>query len=1214
MRLRFAWAGPLQLLAVLACGACGQEEHGTKWDIGDPPPPRSSTDECVISADCPDGLHCDLGECIQECNTEKVCQNGESCSARARCLSEGTPDEDPPPVTESLGTLTVSPEDVSLTEADTSFEIVLTATGDETVSYRVELSGAHLSVATARGEFEGELTLTVQVDPSRAASASASGGVRIVTSLGEVYVPAPINIGVSGRYAGRLSYKAGPIALGDVQFAVDVEESNGDVMVRVDPEASLLFPEGAFDITGTGTYSPTSGLAFTVQHAVEESFGGSRNTFRRALGRSVTFTLQKTDTGRLEGAFEEGVYGLFANTVTVEGTVLLARVPGANVEPIEISPAIDLPANAANVPDPMTLFNAEGDTSPWTASACAPFAALSLAALETTTASYYRLHDTLQNQDGLELLTLEDSCAEEVAAASTAAWGDLSPTCGFPPMMACALLELMSYSASDPDAAEQFNVSVARLLSPGLLAAHGKLVESLTDSFALAGVTAQRARLDEARELLARPVAFALQPELLERLGQLPVSSLRGDPKPSEADSVDDPTRVDYPAVRALARLFELQATLDADDARLSAAESPEDQALRLEVAQERALLGYFEVVTIAGLLEEWGSVPSSIGNQFIGMLTELDAGYQSLRQGPSVFGAPPGFIPFVYDPARAGAAPTNFEQYQQQFASVFSQQSKDEADFLSVTRQIEQNLSELTQEQENVASQFDLRIQALCGDGFDVNAAGFSDTGCNGGQAGELALDIELAREQEKAALGRMEGIKTKIGIEEGRLAQVMDISGRKLQFIHNATAERSALNLAEGVLNTVKASLDMSSEGNIGNLFLPGALAPVATGIEIQRTLVNDARIRLEGAEQSFFESANMEEKEVDSAAQIESMFVDLNQLALEAAQYELGIQQARLRLANAVSEAKRLWEQKQRVEARLEQLTLGDQQYRVLQEEAALDAVWSRLTAYRHMFLLGRALEYEINTPISDDDGATLSSIVMSATNANELEELQTCYTQLFGQYREVYGNPQPFSTDISVRELLGVTGSREDEVTGKLISAGEQFRNLLLRSENFDGTGAVGVEFTTNLDPGNGLWSASVCDDKLTSVQVQLVGDFLGDSEAEVKLELSGVGLVRRCYSDELVSWQLDESVARPANIQAGVNDYGLENNNLFGNPVARSTWKLTIPAGAQAPANDDLDLTKLEDIVIRVQHQARGRLSSVPLISVSSGCLGRIGGG
>ena len=102
------------------------------------------------------------------------------------------------------------------------------------------------------------------------------------------------------------------------------------------------------------------------------------------------------------------------------------------------------------------------------------------------------------------------------------------------------------------------------------------------------------------------------------------------------------------------------------------------------------------------------------------------------------------------------------------------------------------------------------------------------------------------------------------------------------------------------------------------------------------------------------------------------------------------------------------------------------------------------------------------------------------------------------------------------------------------------------------------------------------------------------------------------VLRRCDSDEIVNWTIDSSAL--AVIQAGVNDFGeaKPNSSLFGQSVARATWNIIIPSGSAAPANSDLDLEALDDIVLKVTHKALPRQNQSLPINFS--CLGTVGAG
>jgi hypothetical protein len=319
-------------------------------------------------------------------------------------------------------------------------------------------------------------------------------------------------------------------------------------------------------------------------------------------------------------------------------------------------------------------------------------------------------------------------------------------------------------------------------------------------------------------------------------------------------------------------------------------------------------------------------------------------------------------------------------------------------------------------------------------------------------------------------------------------------------------------------------------------------------------------------------------------------------------------LAITQADLRRRNTVDRAKRLADERLRSLDRISTSPLTDPTFRILQTRLALQAVNSRAEAQRWLYRAARALEYEINTSLGD----ALPQAVLGAYSSTEADRLSRCLTSIFNDYAAEFGVAQEFTTTVSVRDMLGFTAPRIDNVTGEELSQGQLFRQWILRNENLDTQGSVKVTFSTNLQPGNELWSTNVCDDKVATVQAQLVGDFQGDNEAEIQVELEGSSILRRCDSDEIVNWSIDSSAL--AVIQAGVNDFGeaKPNSSLFGQSVARATWNIIIPSGSTAPANSDLDLETLDDIVLKVTHKALPRQNQSLPINFS--CLGTVGAG
>ena len=139
------------------------------------------------------------------------------------------------------------------------------------------------------------------------------------------------------------------------------------------------------------------------------------------------------------------------------------------------------------------------------------------------------------------------------------------------------------------------------------------------------------------------------------------------------------------------------------------------------------------------------------------------------------------------------------------------------------------------------------------------------------------------------------------------------------------------------------------------------------------------------------------------------------------------------------------------------------------------------------------------------------------------------------------------------------------------------------------------GGVALPFTLSAYE-NPQFSALLCDDRLDKIEVKLVGDYLGDREAEVMLTRQGLAGVRRCDGAELPQWSAYVPYGfdrQQVVIQAGVSDFGTAGPNagFAAWPVHGEQWTLTIPPPEQSPANADLDLARVSDVVLRLHHRA-----------------------
>jgi hypothetical protein len=1188
-------------------GGAPSDDTGVAGEAGSDSTPVADTSPlCVISADCPSGLHCDLGECVQECNDEHACAKGKSCSARARCLTSDGEDRDPDPSTEYLGTVTAGPLTTLLTESDQTLKITLSGTSKKPVSYRIQLDAPHLRIKELRGEFTRSKVIQFAIDSSKLKGMQdVPGSVKFFTSLGEVTVSAPIHTGITGKYRGSLRFDGGLVNLGDARIALDVIERNGEVTVRFDPQLSLLFPEtNAGPATGYGRYSPGQAIELNGSQRVEQTFGGSRNHFARDIGRRTRLKLEPSGSGNLRGTFEDKIYGLFQQPVTLAGTVSLQYQPHLARPDFQLSEDAQMPDAPAADPQP-GIFG-------WTRPTCTKTLGDSCSGNKYTGCiedNYSRpLYDALAG-GSLDFNALADECA----AAVTGGYFASANNCGLLAPLACALNEAAN-SAHDDRFAPAFNRLMQETLAPPLLVAQNNVVQALKDSFNSGGALAEQQRYDAAMAVLDPVAQWVLMPNILEYLRTM---------SPSRAESGRDaagnrvgsvPVNDSYPAARALSKLLSVMSNVDGERTRVSGIATPSKQTDLVRQAQARAVLGYFETATLVAVLDEWQIAPPSIAADFTGVLTPLDSGFGALLRGAGAFGVPDSFVPFVFNAKDIAKGPNNFAQVVAISSEAVSSYRALEDEYKLNSRTFEQNEATLRQEALQVQTTYDTQIANTCGSAFDpakaMAPADWASCGANhSGDVGLLQLQIEEGQARLQSSLSRIQGMKDKIAIDRRVLAETQDVHEDSLRFIDYTGAELNTVIWSEGIINAAQAFIQTASQSSVLNFGAPVGLGVVNAALELEKTGLEARRQDLQTAQSMHMEQASASIELINGMGNIQKECIDLAQLSVEMQQDVIALDEARARALNAVEQARRIYNDKMKTEAVSALSPAHDPSFRLLRDQQALNLLNSRARAQRLLYLAGRSLEYEINTSVNSLPGA-----VLNARNGLSMGQLTSCLKQIADGYQTAYGVPQGYNTVVSVRAMLGISGPRKDTVTGQELSEGEQFRQLLLQNQNLDGKGGVGLTFSTNLQPGNQLWSTDVCADRITSVQAQLVGDFLGDNEAQVNLSLAGAAVLRDCGGDNLLAWSFGNQSGGSdslAIIQAGVNTFGTapENASLYGQSVARASWRIVIPGLGSAPANADLDLNHLDDITLQIKHEALPQKDS-PL-SVDLSCLASI---
>jgi hypothetical protein len=1209
-------------LVSLTLTACSGDEEGSassRPPPTDPPPVVETTQPCVLNADCPAGQYCDLGECLQECNVEAPCSEGGNCSLRGRCLPPEEPEVQPEPEPAFQGTVSVEPEATVIAPADRVLELRLSSNSPDPVRYRVELSAPHLSLAEHRGEFTGSTTLKLDVDSTRARPLETEGTITIVTTLGDLVVTAPIQPSISGYYQGTMRYEVGNLMLGDASVGLEIFEEAGQVRVRFDPRASLLFPEapaaegGAGQpASGAGVFSKADGkIDATIYQSLPAAFAGARNYLARDVTRTLRLNLVPGSLGTMEGSFTEDIRGIFPQAARASGRISLQYVADREVsefEPTRQAPPVPT-VSAGSYLAPIDVFGWTGDggvcatvapsgcvAHPDPAGCRADLAAAAPVLSEKLLEPLYS-DMLLSDRSALPFDTMADRCQAALGVKTIEGYqADPSAKfCGLVVPFGC-LLDVLANRVPDPTLRGQvYSDSVARLAAPVLLVAKNEVTRGLEASFRQ-GYREEGNRYDAALTTIRPMGRWLLQPSVVEQLRAMPDEAAQG----TGASSTTSTVLESYPAARALAELFHTLSTVDGERSRITATTSTTSSTATLKATQERAVIAYLEAATLGRIVQGWSGIPPSVTSRFSGLLNPMNRGFSTLVQGGSVLGVAEGFVPFVYRPEDAGSAgPTNFEQMLAIAQNQVAAESQAESTWLAAGRTFEQNNSLLQNELASVRGRYDQRLREICGPAFDPNSPASGWEVCGHGEAGEIALrrvEVERAGESLKNHYRRAENKLAMIQISMENAARVLGKRAEEMQLIDNVGKTVNGLTLGTRIISEVQTGLLIASNAQLWNAGAPLALAVTAGVLGAVKVVLETAKDDLLLFEKLEVARISAEVEYLNAMSNAKRELIEQAQIAVEAQETALVLVQAKIAERNLMDQARSLMEERSRVMAVLGKNPANDPSYRLIRDKRALEVLAYRSSAQTQLLLAGRALEFELNMSLSGLDGA-----VLNANNAYALEQLTRCFKSIHDQRRLAFGSPQEYVTTVSLRKLLGILAPRVDSVTGEELSEGRQFREYLLRNQNLDGQGGVGLAFSTTLDPDNGLWSTDVCSDRVKSIEAQIVGDFLGDDEAQVNLQLQGTSLLRECDTDAIQSWSLGggDSSSAVAIIQAGVNDFGkaTPNTSLFGQSVARATWRIVIPGASSAPGNQDVDLTKIEDVVLRITHSALARRTS-----------------
>ena len=627
---------------------------------------------------------------------------------------------------------------------------------------------------------------------------------------------------------------------------------------------------------------------------------------------------------------------------------------------------------------------------------------------------------------------------------------------------------------------------------------------------------------------------------------------------------------------------------------------------------------------------------------------------HQDLTSDATPFGYTAAYVPLALGPEDIAKGRSNFEAVQALAADEVAQfgQVADEA--WQRARDYEQKTYTLETTALQIETEYDAKLRALCGSRPGETTPDLTSCGTHGGVIAELRATITAAGLRIRHAAQASENNLHAISVEEERLgkevaialglaAQIEAAHGQIFQIKEDGELSRSVRVKAEATAECrrIMDNMMVDSDGiatscnvqymqqlhsgpSIFGFQLPDVAAMVATSADCenkQRSLENTAsnqcasvkgqaglqddltelelveeqEIMVVNAEiDQAIRNSDLEVRRVASVALVKNIRAEGLLLAIEAEEAELTRSTAVTATNSAFQEVAALAVAK----AHAVGLMIEDSPDNALTRPHFLQArlaaagrvLLARERTIRRAYLALRALEYELN-----QDLPALRDTLVAARSPEEITGLMSCLAGIAEDYRLEHGYGQPYVTEVSLRaDIFGMTTDIPD-VDGSPATPAEQFAALLQDPLHGQADGSVALPFALSAFE-NAQFSTWLCDDRIDKLEVKLVGDYLGDKEAEVLLTRQGLAGVPRCDGADLPQWSTCVSYGFEREqiiIQAGVNDWGTAGANAgyAAWPVHGEQWTLTIPPAEQAPANLDLDLAHISDVVLRLHHRA-----------------------
>ncbi len=1215
---------------------------------------------CRLDADCGPSTFCELRICITGCLDDSACNEGELCSPHGRCepqdeeAAPSRPYHGAPALTNRSTILAFGQTEARTTLRNDSTESLTYRL--EAVNPALMLDTA-LSELAPGAEVEliaaVELAALAPTDRVLPIQIFTSGGA-VLWSLQIDALPE------SGNFRGAVSFDAEGTSLASSDLTLDLDfRDDGTIAGRVDTDTSLLWPQ-PLAITGTWNAAGDISLTLRDRLPAEDwhdspvarelgrelVLTGKRTPAGLEGTASETITGLRTAPVQVAGAFA------FHRQGPLTGIVLGAdNIPKDATPPTWLAPpTLDTEAcddlgttygTDLTLPEPSPACDtcATGICSPDDMLDCSEDLRAAAHNIDEVLAA---LHGNGQVKPPSGQWTWDDCTADAPE------YTDDGLTCIDIAALRCADALVRTGSEQTPGPwGEAFAALAAAYAGTEAMAASLLSTEAQIDTaFAFKNAIGEPASgafdremviLTADRERLAAALAPTLTPAYLAGLTWL------------EEQNASLPT--------ADAHLAPLQLTVDfarttAQWARLAhrAGQNPKDLRTTVQLA---ALALHAAAAELHTRLAD--NPDATTGLHALGSALQLLATvHTELAPGASTFGYPAAYVPLALGPEDIAHNRSNFDAVAALAADEISHFSQVATDAWQKARDYEEKTHILASTALQIETEYDSKLRALCGSLPGETTPALATCGEKGGQIAELRAAAKAAGLRIQHAAQASENNLNSIHVEEVRFGRIVALAlnlSKVIDEAHDriftvkgnygedhsvleqaaATAECARIRdnaYAEAEVIETGCDSAMVAQMTAGPAIfgfatpnIPG-LAYASKECEAKKAALNTAtnnqcasvlnEAGLQSARDELQRNEDLElmtiNAEIDQAiresdieaqraasiALIENIRAEGLLLQIETEEAILAQGTARTAMLSAYKEAAVLIQEKARTVGLMIDDSPDNARTRPHFLQARLEAAGrvlpARERAIRRVYLALRALEYELN-----QDLPALRDTLAAARSPEDITSLMTCLASIAEDYRLENGHGQPYVTEVSLRaDIFGMTADIPD-VDGSPATPAEQFAALLQDPMHGQPDGGVALPFALSAFEHT-LFSTALCDDRIDQIEVKLIGDFLGDKEAEVILTRQGLAGTRRCDGADLPNWTAyvpydfdREQIV----IQAGVNDWGTggPNAGYAAWPVHGEQWTLTIPSPSLAPANLDLDLRNISDVVLRLHHRA-----------------------